>query len=102
VLSLVGRYETAAVLVGALRGPLTMVLIPAYEADDRRAAINRLRERLGVEAYELAVGRGSSMTYEEVVEFVLTTLDRALAEAPPPGPPGRHHDEPSVSEGSDP
>jgi predicted ATPase/DNA-binding SARP family transcriptional activator len=81
VLALVGRPEAAAVLVGALTAPHgPWSLIPAREADARRAAMDELRADLGAEEYARAIARGRSLSYEGLVGFTLAELDRALAE----------------------
>jgi hypothetical protein len=80
VLARVGRPEPAAILVGALTGPLGILsTVPAHEAGDRQAAMDELRSRLGAEEYEAAMARGASMSYEDLVVFALAELDHALA-----------------------
>ncbi len=48
--------------------------------EDRDRALRALRTSLGADAYERALGVGSAMTFDEVVDYTLDQLERLLAE----------------------
>jgi hypothetical protein len=80
ILARIGHPDIAAVLAGAVTGPFqTMSTIPANEVHDQRAAIDEIRTALGPDEYQRATSRGAAMSYEDLVDYALTELDRLLA-----------------------
>ncbi len=76
--------EPAAVLAGAEHnGPLAAWHIAdcaEAELQDREHALSALRASLGPHAYGRTAALGSTMTYDEIVEYTLNELERLLAE----------------------
>ena len=80
-----GMWEQAAVVIGVLtEGPLAASdgqAGVAAERRDREQALQKTRAALGPDAFEEALARGAAMTYDEVADYTLAELDRALVEA---------------------
>ena len=68
---------TGAVTQGALAG---MSMISIAEQDDRAAALEQLKARLGAAELDAALTRGAAMSYDEVVEYTLTELETITTE----------------------
>ena len=75
-------WELAATLGAAVTdGPLAEpAWVDPAERADRRATLDRAREQLGPDGYDVAHATGAAMTYEPVVGYTLGELDRLLAE----------------------
>jgi len=76
------HFEAAAVLGGAVTaGPFApLSSVAKSELPDRLAAIDRARAILGPERYEHAYARGSAMTYDELMQYALASVDELIAE----------------------
>ena len=74
LLERVGRYESAATIVGFASNPFTTAWVP-----ELIATITRLREVLGDRRYELLARRGLAMTIAEMAAFTYDQIDQARA-----------------------
>jgi tetratricopeptide (TPR) repeat protein len=75
LLDRLGRYESAATIVGFALGPLTTVAFREIGT-----AITHLREVLGDQAYESLARKGETMTTAAMVTYALDQIDQARAE----------------------
>jgi hypothetical protein len=68
--------ETAAVLVGAVtEGVLARLgAIPLHELADYNQFITTLPSQLGDSHYRAAIGRGATMTYDQIAQFALAAV----------------------------
>jgi predicted ATPase/class 3 adenylate cyclase len=74
-------WELAATLGTALtEGPLrgTTLLVHPAEHADRNAALDRAQSQLAPDRYHAALNRGTTLTYEQLIEYTLTQLDWLL------------------------
>ena len=74
-----GATDAVAVLSGVVAGggPLAAIsTLPRLERDDRAALIEHARAELGPEASDAASERGAAMSVDDVVDYVLSALDR--------------------------
>jgi predicted ATPase/class 3 adenylate cyclase len=69
-----------AVLLAAKESSAGFNFIGTQYLIDYDGALARARDRLGAERYEELWARGTEMSFDQVVEFALTDLDRLLAE----------------------
>ena len=78
VLVCAGAQEEAAVFAGIITSGLLAGLrpLPPHEIADHDAVVETLSNDLGPDRFDAAAGRGARMAYEEIVTFVLNTLDR--------------------------
>jgi predicted ATPase len=80
ILLRVGEPATGTVLAGSLlQGALAAIMLLQRNAELERTLMTA-REALGDEQYQRMFARGASMSYEEVVEFALDNLHRAMTE----------------------
>jgi hypothetical protein len=70
-----GRYESAATIVGFALGPLTTVAFREIST-----AITHLREVLGDQAYESLAHKGETMTTAAMVTYAYDQIDQARTE----------------------
>ena len=86
VLARFGHFEQAAVLAGALvDGPLAELShYPGVARTHGDRALSPIEQALGADSYRVATARGAEMTYDEIVAFMLTEVDRLLAEPEAP------------------
>ena len=72
--------EVVGVLEGAAAhsSELTMVTVEGRERELHEVAINNARSAVGNERYDACAARGAAMTFEEIVDYVLTELDRII------------------------
>ena len=79
VFATTGHVELAAVLNGIITdGPFASLVghQGGRERDEREHLLAEVRNTLDDETYETAVQRGASMSYEEIIDFVLGEIDR--------------------------
>jgi hypothetical protein len=80
VLATLGYAEQAAVLAGVTsKGPLAPLIadrIDSIEHAQLERTLGPVREALGVERFEECGAQGASMSYDEIIEYALTELDR--------------------------
>jgi hypothetical protein len=77
----VGEPSTATVLAGSLlEGALAAIMVSSQRNAELERTLVATRDTLGAEHYQRLFGRGASMSYEEVVEFALDNVHRAMAE----------------------
>jgi hypothetical protein len=69
-----------AVLLAAKESSAGFNFIGTQYLIDYDGALARARDRLGAERYEELWARGTEMSFDQVVEFALTDLDRLLTE----------------------
>jgi hypothetical protein len=70
VLTRLGDHEAAATLGGALIGPFSRFSsLPITERPARDGALDEASAALGPEAYQGAVRRGESMSYDELERY---------------------------------
>ena len=83
VLACAGADEEAAVFAGIITDGLLKGLrpLPPHELADHDLLLDSLRSGLGSDRYDAATERGSRMTYDEIVTFVLGAHDPAAATA---------------------
>ena len=75
--------ELAATLGGAVTdGSLASLtyLVDALLRADRQAALDHARAQLGPDRYDAARATGIALSYDRIVEYTLSELDRLLAE----------------------
>jgi hypothetical protein len=81
ILLRVAEPSTATVLAGSLlQGALPAINAWAQRNAELERVLVDAREALRDEEYQRLFARGASMSYEEVVEFALDNVHRALAE----------------------
>ena len=81
ILLRVGEGATATVLVGSLLdGALAMLNLSLERNASLERALTAAREEFGDEQFGRLFTRGAGMSYEEVVEFALDQVRRAMAE----------------------
>jgi predicted ATPase/class 3 adenylate cyclase len=80
--ALVGHFEPVAVLDGAMHANVTggHILVTEQEAEEEVAASAQAREVLGPDEYEGLQTRGTRMSYEELVEYLIGELDGLIAQ----------------------
>ena len=78
VLTYAGSVEEAAMFAGIIGGGVLAGLrpLPPHESADYDDVLATLKNDLGPDRFDTASGRGARMNYDEVVTFVLHTLDR--------------------------
>jgi predicted ATPase/class 3 adenylate cyclase len=82
VLLRIGEYSTATVLAGSLlEGALAWIMMSGERNAELERALVAARAQLGADQYQHLFARGAAMSYEEVLEFALEDVHRALAEA---------------------
>ena len=82
VMATQGSAENAAIVTGFLTsGTFTLNPVGGPELERRERAHAHARELLGDVAYEAAVARGASLSYEELLAHARRELDRLLDEA---------------------
>jgi len=69
----------AALGEGSLEG-MTLLVHPS-EHTDRQAAVDRARREVGPDRYHLALDRGITLTYEQLIDYTRVELDRLHADA---------------------
>ena len=73
--------EFAATLGAALTdGPLAAMIYRTPALTDRQAALDHARAQLGPDRYDAAHATGIAMSYEELVEYTISELDRLMVE----------------------
>jgi hypothetical protein len=79
-----GDLQAAAVLAGALvDGPLAELAgFPGMAQSHDDPALARLQFALGPDTYREATARGAAMSFDQIVEYMLTEIDRMLAVEP--------------------
>jgi len=84
VFSTLGEHELAAVLGGLITSGVMASLssLSPEERDERAAALDAARRALGVQEYRDATGRGATMEFDDVVDYMLSELDRLIAQIP--------------------
>jgi hypothetical protein len=70
----------AALTGGALSG-LTLLVHPE-EHKARQAALDHAREQLDPDSYQEALTRGTALSYQQIVDYTLSELDRLSVEPP--------------------
>jgi len=79
----VDESEAAAVLAGVARhGPYSHVVRATIDEPGRadlERTLERLRERLGDDAFESAVARGAAFTSDEILKFLRSSAEEALS-----------------------
>ena len=81
ILLRVGEGATATVLAGSLLdGALAMLNLSLERNASLERALTAAREEFGDEQFGRLFTRGAGMSYEEVVEFALDQVRRAMAE----------------------
>jgi predicted ATPase/DNA-binding SARP family transcriptional activator len=79
--------DAAVVIIGAVLGGTLQNLRDVNLPPDRTAPdVRSLRETIGVERFRACVDHGAKMSYEELITWLLSTLD-AIASTPPLDPP---------------
>lgn len=82
ILLRVGEPSTATVLAASLlQGALLAINVSSQRDAELERTLVSARQALGDEEYQRLVARGEAMSYEEVVEFVLDNVRRAMSEA---------------------
>jgi predicted ATPase/class 3 adenylate cyclase len=82
ILLWLGERATAVVLAGSeLAGALATIMVTSERNAELERALVSAREDLGADEYQHLFALGAAMSYEEVVEFALDNVGRALAEA---------------------
>ncbi|MEX0663731.1 MAG: adenylate/guanylate cyclase domain-containing protein [Acidimicrobiia bacterium] len=84
IVGLLGNPVAAATLSGVMKGDL-LEAFPVYELRDfegrgQQAVQDQVRSELGDDVYSAAMARGTAMSYDEIVAYVLAEIDRMLAE----------------------
>ena len=79
VLSLVGAASETAVLIGAVLGGVLQNLREMPLPPDRGVpSVRELRDTLGREHFDASVALGIGMSYDELVTWLLETLDTLI------------------------
>ena len=92
-LAALGEAEPVPVIVGyvSIAAPAGMASpeLPGSAQQEVVAAITRTRETLGAELFDAGVERGTAMSFDEIVGYLLGELDALIAETPESvaGPP---------------
>jgi hypothetical protein len=78
-----GQRRLAAFLGGAAtKGPLApLTLVARDERETREEILDHTRSALGADTYNAESARGATMTYTNIVPYLLGELDRLLAES---------------------
>ena len=76
-----GDAQAAAVFGGAVSGGIVAKLhaLPVPERPRYRELLDDVRAALGKAAYDAAMARGRAMSYDELVDFALASVDTAKA-----------------------
>ena len=82
ILADLDETRAAALLAGAASSGgyshLLFATIDKQGRDDMEYTLKRLRERLGVDVYELEAARGAAMSSDEILQFMRSTAARVL------------------------